>query len=113
MFAAAAAVEVGECGAETGAMLAAAAAVEVGEGGAETGALLAAAAGLDAGTSALGESLWDKSMLKPTPRAREKRIVTTVPNGVSTASIKVLQSIFLFTMPKVRPPRPPSSIISE
>src|SRR5262249_28304990 len=114
VLAAAVAVEAGGDGDETGAVLAAAAAVAVGAGGAETGALFVAAAGLDAVTSALGGSARDSSMLKPTPRARAKRIVATVPNGVSTASIKVLtQFIFLFTMPKVRSPRPPSSIISE
>jgi hypothetical protein len=112
VLAAAAAVVVGGDGTEMGAVLAAAAATGVGGGGAEMGAVLAAIAatgvggggavlaaitGLDAETNALGESRWEKSMLKPAPRAMEKRMVRTVPNGVVTAWAKVtIQLVFLF-----------------
>jgi hypothetical protein len=93
------AVAGGGGGAETCAAVAGAAAVEVDGGGAETEAALACTAGLDAGTSALGESVRDKTRLRPTPRAMEKRIVRTVANGVSIAPIKyVAQSILLFAV---------------
>lgn len=77
-----------------------AAAVKVGGGDAGREPVLAGAAGLDAGIRALGAgALRDKSRLRPSPTAMEKRIAKAVPNGVSTAPIKFLaQSIFLFTV---------------
>ncbi len=98
-LAGAAAVAVGGGGAETAAALAGAAAVAVGGGGAETARILADAAGLNAGTSALGGALSDNSRLRPTPKAIEKRIVRTIPNGVFIAPVKLFaESIFLFTV---------------
>jgi hypothetical protein len=95
MLAAITAMGVGGGGAE-GTVLAATAAMGAGGGGAE-GAVLAATAGLDAETNALGKSRWEKSILKPAPRAMEKRMVRTLPNGVVTASAKVtIQLVFLF-----------------
>jgi hypothetical protein len=99
VLAATAVTGVGRGGTETGAILAATADVGVGGSGTET--LLATTTGLGAGTNALGESRWDKkSILKPTPRAMEKRTVRTVPNGVLTAAAKVItQFVFLYTAP--------------
>jgi hypothetical protein len=95
-----AATDVRGGGAETRAVLAgAAAAVGVGKSGAEREAVLGCAAGLDARTSALGGALLDKSRLRPSPRATEKRIVKTVANGVPIASVKFFtQSICWFAM---------------
>ena len=77
--------------------LACAATVGAGGGGGEPEAAVACTMGLDAGMP--GESLRDKSRLRPTPRAMEKRIVRTVANGVSIAPIKyVAQSIFLLAV---------------
>jgi hypothetical protein len=90
-------MDVGGGDTETRAVLAGAAAEAV--GGAERKPVLAGVAGLEAGTRALGGALWDKSRLRPSPTAMEKRIVRTVPNGVSIAPIKFLaQSILLFTV---------------
>jgi hypothetical protein len=76
----AAVVEVGGGGAGTTGL------VEIGGGGTKTDTVLAGAAG--ARTRALRESLRDKSRLRPSPRATENRIVRTVTNGVSIASVK-------------------------
>jgi hypothetical protein len=95
----AAVVEVDGGGAKADAVRAGPAAVRVGRGGAETDAVVAGAAGSDAVTFAPGVSLRDNSRLRPTPTAMERRIVRTVPNGVSIAPIKFLaQSILLFTV---------------
>jgi hypothetical protein len=92
-------VKVGDGGVRTDAGVPGAAAVEIGGGGAGKEVVLACTAGLDAWTRALGGALRDKSRLRPSPTAMEKRIVRTVPNGVSIAPIKFLaQSIFLFTV---------------
>ena len=82
-------------GAGTGTVPGGVAAAAVGGGGAESDPVTAS---LDVETFAPGELLRDRSRLTPRPRAMEKRIVTTVPNGASTASIKFFaQSIFGFT----------------
>jgi hypothetical protein len=84
---------IGGGGTETGAVPAAAAAVE--RGGTEMGAVLATA--VETGTSALGELLRERAILKPAPRAREKRAVRTAPSGVLSASTMALaQSMLLF-----------------
>jgi hypothetical protein len=98
LAAAAAAGAGGGGGTETGDVLAATAAARLGGGGTEMGAVLAVAARLDAGTGGLGESLRGKSIFKLPPKAKEKRMVRTAPNGVLTASAKVLaHSILMFS----------------
>jgi len=101
-----AAVESGRGGAEMGAALARAAAsdagtsaaVECGRGGAEMGAVLVDAARSNAGTIGLRKSLGGKNILSPAPTAKEKTMVRAAPNGVLTASTKVLaQSDFLLS----------------
>jgi hypothetical protein len=87
-------------GADTGAALAGSAAAAIVNGGAETGVVLAGSAMLETEASALGESFQDRSTLNPTPRAREKKIVRTIPSGAPAASRKVLaHAIFLFVIP--------------
>jgi len=99
-----AAVECGRGGAEMVAALARAAASDAGtsatvefeRGGAEMDAVLAGAARSNAGTIGLRESLGGKNILSPAPTAKEKTMVRAAPNGVLTASTKVLvQSDFL------------------
>jgi len=99
LAAVAASVRIGGGGAETGSVLAgAAASVRIGGGGAEMGAVLAAAARSNAGTTGLRESLGGKNILSPAPTAKEKRMIRVAPNGVLTASTKVLaQSDFLLS----------------
>jgi hypothetical protein len=83
-------------GAATGAAVAGSVAA-VGDGGAETVAAPAGSARLETGTSALGESFWDKSdksVVMPIPTTREKM---TNPDSASTASTKALtHAIFIF-----------------
>jgi hypothetical protein len=89
VLAGSATVAVGSGGAETGAVLADSAAA-AGDGGAKTGVVLACAARLGTGTSALGESLSnrsEKSVIKPIPKTTEKM---TNPNSASTASTRAL-----------------------
>jgi len=127
---AAAAVGVRGGGAVIGAVLADAAAsdagtsaaVECGRGGAEMGAVLAGAARSNAGTIGLRKSLGGKNILSPAPTAKEKTMVRAAPNGVLTASTKVLaQSDFLLSgrtrtialSPFFRAPISPPSLIFE